>query len=158
MERGATPNMGRWRQQDLEVRPCPLYCFAPNPTHSATLVVFRLVVERGDHQSRYKKNGEREENVARRARKSPSKEAISAKSLSFGPTTTLDYRQGRQLEFCHRGLQDPLDHPRMVRTPSGVYPWDVGRQFSRVSLSVLVVSSRSRHSFPIELVVSSLSS
>ena len=81
--------MGRWRQQDLEVRPCPLYCFAPNPTHSATLVVFRLVVERGDHQSRYKKNGEREENVADVARKSPIEEDQFGKVGSLGPIITL---------------------------------------------------------------------
>jgi len=42
------------------------------------------------------------------ARKSPSEEPYLAKSLSLGPTTTLDYKQGRLVQFCHLGLQDPL--------------------------------------------------
>ena len=49
------------------------------------------------------------ENITRRdARKSPSEEPYLAKSLSLGPTTTLDYKQGRLVQFCHLGLQDPL--------------------------------------------------
>jgi len=62
--------MERRRQRDLEVRPCLHRCSGERMTHLATIVVLRLVVERGDHQPRYKKNvGEREENNGER--KSP---------------------------------------------------------------------------------------
>ena len=56
------------------------------------------------------------------ARKSSSEELDLAKVVMFDTTSCLDFRHDEQLEFCQRGLAGPLDHPRMVRTPSGVYP------------------------------------
>jgi len=61
-----------------------------------------IALQRGDHQSIWKRMGEENAASSRRdARKSSSEELDLAKSLSFGPRTTLQLRHDGLVQFRH---------------------------------------------------------
>jgi len=66
------------------------------------------------------------------ARKTPSEEPHLAKVGMFDVSTTLQLRQGRQLEFCHQGLADPLPTRRRTTIFGG------GRSLDAVAILFLL--------------------
>jgi len=120
-ERQELLNGSSWEQSgdgDGSHREISLSTSRDTPEHSATHPFgnsCRSPISSGERRppTLLERNGQSIERTPRwHARKSPSKEPEFGKVGSFGPTSSLQLRQGRQLEFRHRGLHGslPMEH------------------------------------------------